>query len=143
MNEETRRAGACERSREFAGYMPGFSDARYHHAALASEQEFDGAGEVVIELSGQASNSVGFNFEHGASQRKCPVAIDFRYHARSISKAPLCRAGRRPPGFTRRRFRAHPPTQVGLPVVLASSRRLDETDPQSNDQRGFQTDDFS
>src|SRR5882757_6890997 len=95
MNKETGRAGARERSREFAGDMPGFTDARHHYAALASQQEFDGAGEVVVELRGQAAHSVGFNFEHGASQRECPVAIDFRYHARSITKAHLRRAGHR------------------------------------------------
>ena len=73
MHEEAGRAGARERGRELAGDMPGFADARYHHAALASEQEFDRAGEVVVELMADrprtASASISSTVRASASAR--------------------------------------------------------------------------
>jgi len=35
------------------------------------------------------------------------------------------------------------PRRSGFQLRWSTTRRLDEADPQSNDQRGFQTDDFS
>ena len=61
--------------------------------AEISQDEIDRADETAVELIAKRAHGVRFDVEYVASKRECPVAIDFRYHARSIAKAPVRRAG--------------------------------------------------
>ena len=94
MDEERGRAGAGERGRELAGHMAGFADARDDDASAAAKDEVDRLDETIVELIAKRAHGVRFDVEHVASERECPVAIDFRYHSRSIAKAFVRRAGR-------------------------------------------------
>ena len=93
MNEERRCAGAGQRGRELAGDVAGFADAGNDDAATAAQHEVDRPDEAIVELIAKRAHGVRFDVEHVTSERECPVAIDFRYHSRSIAKALVRRAG--------------------------------------------------
>src|SRR3984957_8379272 len=93
MHEERRCGGAGEGGRELAGHMAGFADAGDDHAPTATQDEIDRPDETIVELVAKRAHGVRFDVEHVTSERECPVAIDFRYHSRSIAKAPVRRAG--------------------------------------------------
>jgi hypothetical protein len=73
--------------------MAGFADAGNDHAPTATQDEVDRPDETIVELIAKRAHGVRFDVEHVASERECPVAIDFRYHSRSIAKALVRRAG--------------------------------------------------
>ncbi|GAB7539283.1 hypothetical protein BGC_55070 [Burkholderia sp. 3C] len=123
MDKERRGAGAGQRGGDLAGDMPGFADAGHDHAAATIQQQADGADEFSVELVTQCAYRIRLDVENVAGERKRPVIIDFRYHARSITKAFVRRAGcwnRAPDGVLSSPiesppWRPHPRSPVATP----------------------------
>lgn len=80
--------------------MPRFADAGHDDAPAAVQQQPDRGDEFAVELLGERAHGVRLDVEHVAGERERPIIIDFRYHARSIAKAFVRRAGPLAPTFS-------------------------------------------
>ena len=68
VNEERRRAGAGEGSRDLAADMSALAHAGDDHASLTGKHQFAGLGELPVQTFGERVQRIGFELDHFASQ---------------------------------------------------------------------------
>jgi hypothetical protein len=64
MDEECRRAGACESGGDLARDVAGFPNAAYHHAAATGQDELRCLDKARVQTRDELGNRPGLDFQH-------------------------------------------------------------------------------